>query len=95
MRDEQQSWHWIVRGRVQGVSYRWFTREAARALGLTGFVRNQADGTVEVQVEGPAETIERFRRRLLEGPPHARVAGIDEQPLATPLGVEGFEIRFL
>ena len=46
--------HVVVRGRVQGVGFRWFVREAARALGLAGWVRNRPDGSVEVAAEGDA-----------------------------------------
>ncbi len=90
---------WIVSGRVQGVSYRYFTQQAARELELTGWVKNLADGTVEVQVAGDSEVLERFRLRLLEGPRFGRVDGIDETPadpdqLVRDLGHRGFEIRW-
>jgi acylphosphatase len=90
---------WIVRGRVQGVSYRYFTRQAACELELTGWVRNLADGTVEVRVAGDSEVIERLRQRLLEGPRFAQVDGIDESALdadalVRDLGHRGFEIRW-
>ncbi len=90
---------WIVRGRVQGVSYRYFTQQAARELELTGWVKNLADGTVEVQVAGDSEVLERLRRRLLEGPRFGRVDGIDESELdadavVRDLGHRGFDIRW-
>ena len=58
---------WIVTGRVQGVSYRYFTQQAARELELTGWVRNLPDGSVEVQVAGDDAVLERFRQQLREG----------------------------
>lgn len=70
--------HVRVHGRVQGVGFRWFAREAARELGLPGWVRNDADGSVEVAAEGPADAIHALRARLLEGPAGAAVAGMDE-----------------
>ncbi len=90
---------WIVTGRVQGVSYRYFTQQQARDLELTGWVRNLTDGSVEVQVAGDAEILERFRQRLEEGPRFGRVDGIAEEPLdadhlVRDLGHRGFEIRW-
>ena len=90
---------WIVTGRVQGVSYRYFTEQAARELELTGWVRNLPDGSVEVQVAGDDAVLERFRQRLQEGPRFGRVDGIAEEPLdvdrlVRDLGHRGFEIRW-
>lgn len=67
-----------VTGRVQGVGFRWFTRETARELGLRGTVRNAPDGTVEVVAEGPEAAVARLRSRLEEGPPGAEVASVRE-----------------
>ncbi|HVX38968.1 MAG TPA: acylphosphatase [Gemmatimonadaceae bacterium] len=76
--------HVRVRGRVQGVGFRWFVREAARGLGVSGWVRNHADGSVEVAAEGPADAIHALRARLMEGPPGASVAGLEElEPVST------------
>ncbi len=87
--------HAIVSGIVQGVCYRAFTRDAARQIGnLSGWVRNLRDGTVELEVEGPARNVDALIERCKEGPPYGRVTGIvvDEQ---TPLGETGnFEIRY-
>lgn len=66
-----------VRGRVQGVSFRWFTRQEADRLRLTGWVRNEADGTVRLEVQGPSPDVETFLGTLREGPPHARVVSVD------------------
>ena len=67
-----------VSGRVQGVGFRWFTRETATRLGLRGTVRNAADGSVEVLVEGPDAAVAELRRRLEEGPPGAEVERVEE-----------------
>ena len=62
-----------VRGRVQGVGFRYFVESAAMREGLHGWVRNLPDGSVEAQAEGDADAIERFERALRHGPPAARV----------------------
>lgn len=87
---------WWVRGRVQGVSYRWFTRDAARALGLRGTVRNLSDGRVELFVAGEASRLERLHAHLLEGPPASRVEGIERESSPStdlPFLPSPFEIR--
>ncbi len=63
----------FVSGRVQGVNYRAFTREAGRRLGLVGFCRNLPDGRVEVRVEGERDRIDDFIAELRNGPPAADV----------------------
>lgn len=69
--------HVTVRGRVQGVGFRWFVRERARELGLSGWVKNLGDGSVEVAADGADEALERLRDLLVEGPPGARVAAVE------------------
>ncbi len=58
----------FVRGRVQGVGFRWWTRARALELGLTGFARNLDDGRVEICAQGPPEAIERLRELIEEEP---------------------------
>lgn len=92
---DERALRWIVTGRVQGVSYRFFTRDEAARLGLVGWVKNLPDGSVEVRLRGPSEKIETLRRRLSQGPPLARVDGISEEELAAGASLpEGFDIRF-
>jgi acylphosphatase len=67
----------VVRGIVQGVCYRAETRYQAEMLGLSGWVRNLADGSVEVLVEGPRETVERLLAWCWKGPEYARVDGVE------------------
>ena len=67
-------------GRVQGVGYRdWVVRQG-KALGLDGWVRNRADGSVEVLARGAAATLDHFADLLRQGPPHARVDGVAASP---------------
>lgn len=70
--------HVLVRGRVQGVGFRWFVRERASSLGVTGWVKNRSDGAVEVAAEGPPDAIERLRRLLERGPDGASVSAVDD-----------------
>lgn len=70
--------HAVVTGRVQGVGFRWFVRERATRLDLAGWVRNLADGTVELEAEGDADAIELLKGELARGPEGASVASIDE-----------------
>ena len=72
----------VVCGRVQGVGFRYFTQDTARREGLTGWVRNLANGDVEAMVEGEAEAVTRLERAIRTGPRGARVERVyvDEEP---------------
>jgi acylphosphatase len=70
----------VVSGRVQGVWYRAWTVENARALGLRGWVRNRADGSVEALAIGAPAAIDELVRRCHAGPPKARVTGVSRMP---------------
>jgi acylphosphatase len=74
--------HTVVRGRVQGVGFRWFVRERARELGVRGWVRNRPDGSVEVEAAGESESLARLREWLSRGPTGARVSGLDDLPVS-------------
>lgn len=63
----------LVKGRVQGVGFRWTVMDHARAAGLAGWVRNEPDGTVRVFAQGEEEKIREFLDFLYIGPPRARV----------------------
>jgi acylphosphatase len=85
--------HVVVRGRVQGVGFRWFVREAARALDVAGWVKNRADGAVEVAADGSDEAVERLRVQLAHGPEGARVESVDDlelssDPLHRPFSIQ-------
>ncbi len=71
--------HVYVSGRVQGVMFRDATREKARELNLTGWVKNVPDGRVEAVFEGPAREIEEMARWCEDGPPHAAVENVETE----------------
>jgi acylphosphatase len=68
--------HVIIKGKVQGVYFRGYTQEQARAAGVTGWVRNLPDGSVEALFEGDEGAVERVVAWCREGPPAARVTGV-------------------
>jgi acylphosphatase len=65
--------HLEVRGRVQGVGFRWYVAEAARELGLSGWVKNRSDGNVELAAAGAVDALAKLEALVTEGPPGARV----------------------
>jgi acylphosphatase len=73
---------WVIRGRVQGVGFRYFAQQAASALGLTGYVRNLDDGCVEVYAAGAPDKLSDFAALLRQGPRWADVRGVEEQEAA-------------
>jgi acylphosphatase len=84
--------HIIVRGRVQGVFFRAWTVETARALDLTGWVRNRRDGSVEIVARGPEPAIIELIRCCHEGPMRARVDEVSVDEVGV-VDAEGFEQR--
>ncbi len=83
----------LVRGRVQGVGFRWFVERAARILGVAGWVRNNADGAVEVLAQGTREQLSGLRTRLQQGPRAARVDNVDESEANLTQGLTTFRIE--
>lgn len=84
--------HLLIRGRVQGVGYRWFARDTAAGLGVAGWVRNLPDGRVEIEAEADAAAVASFVRGLKTGLPFARVDEIARSEIK-PKGEKGFEIH--
>ena len=83
---------WFIRGRVQGVGFRYFAQREASGLGLTGYTRNLDDGRVEVYAVGPEETLSELAGLLHRGPRWALVHGVEEQE-AEPQAYSSFEIE--
>ena len=84
--------HLRIHGHVQGVFYRAWSADLARELGLTGWVRNCTDDTVEMLLHGEEENVRRMIDRCRQGPPAARVERIDERASAE-VAPAGFEKR--
>jgi acylphosphatase len=83
-----------VHGRVQGVSFRYYTQREAQRLGLTGWVRNQPDGSVMTVAEGQDEPLQTFLQFLYHGPPSARVTQIDLEWFDATGEFRDFAVRY-
>ena len=86
--------HAIVKGKVQGVFYREFTRREGESLGISGFARNLKDGSVEIVAEGGEKQLKEFEKKFRKGPLMAFVTDVEvkeEQPTGE---FDGFDIRF-
>ena len=83
----------VIAGRVQGVGFRWFTHDAAAREGIHGWVRNLADGRVEVVAEGDAESMTRLEAAIRRGPGQARVEQVEVEDHAPEGRVAGFHIK--
>lgn len=83
----------IVRGRVQGVGFRWFVEREARTLSIAGWVRNNVDGTVEVLAMGSGEQLRALKARLQAGPRASRVDTVDDLPAEPVPELKTFRIE--
>jgi acylphosphatase len=81
---------YLVSGRVQGVGFRYFAQDVANREGLTGYVRNLPNGSVEVTAEGDDESLRRFEAALWRGPSHARVENVEVEATAPTGHHSGF-----
>lgn len=83
----------VVRGHVQGVGFRYFVRRRAQALGLTGWVANEADGSVRCIAEGDPATLDELEALLRRGPASARVSGVEVRRMTATGAFDGFGVR--
>ncbi len=83
----------VIKGRVQGVGFRYFAKNTAEVLNLTGWVRNLPDGNVEIMAVGPISALEQFMQRLKTGPIGSRVENTNFQWLQEPEEFTSFQIR--
>ena len=87
VREERVELRITILGRVQGVGYRWYVREAATRFGVTGWTSNLPDGSVRIEAGGLRAAIDAFIAALRQGPPHAHVMDVrvEARPAADPL----------
>ncbi len=83
----------VVKGRVQGVGFRYSTVREARRRGVRGWVRNAADGSVEIAAEGDEAALREFAAWCGSGPPGARVDSLQRVELDATEPLSGFEVR--
>ena len=83
----------IVRGRVQGVGFRWFVEREAQILQIAGWVRNDPDGSVEILAQGTSDQLAGLHSRLRDGPRAARVDAVEVSPAEPIAGITSFQVR--
>ena len=83
----------VVTGRVQGVGFRWWAKQVAEELGIAGWVRNSADGRVELMVQGSEDLVDVFVAKLAGGPPMAAVEDVRLVEAVPELALSEFSIR--
>src|SRR5664279_4683607 len=88
-----QARRFLVRGRVQGVGFRWFVEREAHILGIAGWVRNNSDSSVEVLAQGTRDQLSGLRSRLQQGPRAARVDNVEEAEASAVSGMTSFRIE--
>ena len=86
--------HAVVHGDVQGVGFRYFVQRTARQLGLTGWVRNNDDGSVELVAEGARQKLEELRRAVERGPRMARVDRVETRWSTATGDLGAFELAW-
>ena len=92
-KSQTEARRFLVRGRVQGVGFRWFVEREAHLLQIAGWVRNNHDGSVEVLAMGTREQLAGLRSRLQEGPRAARVDDVEESEAEPVAGLNSFQVR--
>ena len=93
MTEGHETRRYIVTGRVQGVGFRWFVEHAAVQLGVAGWVRNRADGSVEVLASGSREQLHKLYTELLKGPRASRVEKVEVEDSAPDTNLKSFRIE--
>lgn len=91
--ESRAAFYALIRGRVQGVGYRYSAIREAGRLNVNGWVRNTHSGDVEVWAEGLPENLERFSAWLYRGPQYSRVDSVEREP-RRPQGYRGFDVKF-
>lgn len=86
--------HMKVHGRVQGVGFRFYTQQQASRLGVQGWVRNEADGTVEVLAQGDKATMQKFVAAVKKGSPASQVEHVETKEIRRARGHKSFQIKY-
>lgn len=94
MSTTKECFHAVVRGRVQGVSFRYYTQARARQLGISGWVKNLPDGSVEVMAAGDRASLNALLDFLRVGPRSARVADLSVEWRTPPETFRDFDVRY-
>ncbi|KGP72325.1 acylphosphatase [Pontibacillus yanchengensis] len=86
--------HLLVKGRVQGVGFRFSAQQKAKEFNITGWVRNRNDGSVEIEAEGQDEDMTSFIEAIKQGPsPYAKITDVDIDEASTLEGYKAFDIK--
>jgi len=91
---DKKRWKMVISGKVQGVYYRASTEKEANRLGLGGYARNLPDGRVEVIAEGSPEELQQLHKWCQEGPPAAKVTGIEVEEQRANGEFHNFGVRY-
>jgi len=91
--EDLQARRFVVRGRVQGVGFRWFVEREAHMLGIAGWVRNNSDSSVEIFAIGTRDQLLGLGSRLRQGPRASRVDDVEESVAAPVAGLNTFRIE--
>jgi len=92
--ESSSSWRFQIRGRVQGVGFRYFARREALRLGLRGWVRNCTDGSVESVAIGSGDQVDLFEQALRKGPTGSGVGSVQRYEMKGTTSAESFEIVY-
>ncbi|KAH7081821.1 Acylphosphatase-like domain-containing protein [Paraphoma chrysanthemicola] len=82
-----------VDGKVQGVCFRDHTQKTAKRIGVTGHVTNASDGSVRGEAQGSSDAIKQFLEHINEGPPAAKVTGVEHSEISTKTGESSFSVK--
>ncbi|MFC4078023.1 acylphosphatase [Salinithrix halophila] len=86
--------HLIVHGRVQGVGFRFHTQQAASRLGIVGWVKNNPNGTVEIDAQGEKDAIRKFLEAVRKGSPFSRVERVDVKNREPSMNRRAFDVKY-
>ncbi|WP_054950625.1 acylphosphatase [Numidum massiliense] len=86
--------HLLVHGHVQGVGFRYFTLQQAQSLEITGWVKNNVDGTVEIEAQGESEQLKRFIERVKKGSPFSKVQHVQVRTTDQLKNYRSFRLKY-